>query len=56
MGRLEYAQDLPANEARYQQTSSNNFRTGRQIPLQFLSKSPKDKTYKKNRLTKTVSE
>ena len=37
MGRLEYAQDLSACEARYHQTCSTNFRKGRQIPVQFQS-------------------
>jgi len=35
LGRLEYAQDLPAVEARYHSSCSSNFRTGYNIPVQF---------------------
>ena len=35
IGRLEFAQDLPAVEARYHQSCSANFRTGFNIPVQF---------------------
>ena len=35
LGRLEYAQDLPAVEARYHQLCSSNFRTGCNIPLRY---------------------
>ena len=38
-GRLEYAQDLPAVEARYHQTCSTNFRSGCSIPAQFQASS-----------------
>ena len=33
LGRIEFAQDLPAIEARYHQTCCSNFRSGYQIPL-----------------------
>ena len=39
LGRLEYAQDLPAVEARYHQTCSTNFRSGRSTPAQFQASS-----------------
>ena len=35
LGRLEYAQDLPAVEARYHQSCSTNFRSGCNIPVQY---------------------
>ena len=37
LGRLEYAQDLPAVEARYHQSCSSNFRQGFSIPQLFQS-------------------
>ncbi|WAR13477.1 hypothetical protein MAR_027657 [Mya arenaria] len=47
IGRLEYAQDLPAVEARYHQKCSINFRTGRSLPIQY--RSIQTQTYKKGR-------
>ena len=35
LGRIEYAQDLPAVEARYHQTCSSNFRSGYKIPSKY---------------------
>ena len=37
LGRIEYASDLPAVEARYHQTCCSNFRSGYKIPRQFQS-------------------
>ena len=37
LGRLEYAQDLPAVEARYHQSCSSNFHQGFSIPQLFQS-------------------
>ena len=35
LGRIEYAQDLPAVEARYHQTCSSNFRSGYKTPSKY---------------------
>ena len=36
LGRLEYAQDLNAMQAVYHQSCSVNFRTGKQLPKQYV--------------------
>ena len=36
LGRIDYAQDLPAVEARYHQTCSSNFRPGYQITNKYI--------------------
>ena len=36
LGRLEYAQDLNATQAVYHQSCSVNFRTGKQLPKQYV--------------------
>lgn len=45
-GRIEYVNDLPAEGAVYHHLCSSNFRTGRQLPQQFITKAataPKQK-------------
>ena len=54
LGQLEYAQDLPAVEARYNQTCSANFRSGRNIPAPYQPSS--DKKNKKGRPMHIFSE
>ncbi len=42
LGRIEFANDLPAVEARYHQTCCANFRSGYKIPKQFQTQASND--------------
>ena len=49
LGRIEYAQDLPAVEARYHQTCSSNFRSGYYIPNKYTQVPTESKKVKVDR-------
>ncbi|XP_060579516.1 uncharacterized protein LOC132736408 [Ruditapes philippinarum] len=56
LGRIEYAQDLPAVEARYHQLCSSNFRSGYNIPKQYQAPEFVNSKAKKGRPTKPCAE
>ena len=53
LGRLEYAQDLPAVEAKYHNVCLTNFNSGYQVPKRYLSEDEQVTSSKKGRPSKT---
>ena len=52
LGRLEYAQDLPAVEAKYHNVCLTNFNSGYQVPKRYLSEDEQVTSSKKGRPSK----
>jgi len=56
MARISSVHDLPAADAMYHQICSSNFRTGKSIPLVFISDADEQPASKRGRLKDPIQE